>query len=159
MPDPLLGWDLMQQLKVLSSMRDEVAGFVPSRFESNAYRGRYKHPRARKIWIKSRPLQGIRSRKTSDIYNSQSWLHWALEVGPWTIEVHVAGKSSSRLEVRRTHHSECHDEWEEEADRVCVGETTMSDQYVEIIREYHCPKRHENIVPNSLHRPACSSDC
>ena len=57
-------------------------------------------------------------------------LHWALEVGPWTIEVAVQGKMSSKMTIRLRHHTQCTSDWDHEVDRVCVGESGMSDDEI-----------------------------
>ena len=139
MSEALLLWDAFHQLDVVALIEGDIAKSVPSRRTSPIYRRQYKHPRSRKVWIKARPLEGLPNKDdvTSKFYSNKSWLHWALEAGPWTIEVALEGKKLSQMTVRRTHHSASHDEWENEVDRVCVGETTMSDEHIDVVREYN----------------------
>lgn len=136
MTEAILMWDVFHQLDVVALVEGDIANSVPSRRTGPIYRRKHKHPRSRKVWIKARPLEGVVNGDdiNLDFYSSKTWLHWALEVGPWTIEVALEGKKLSQMTVRRTHHSLCHDGWEDEVDRVCVGETTMSDEHVDAVR-------------------------
>ena len=138
MAEAILVWDVFHQLDVVALVEGDIANSVPLRRTSPMYRHQYKHSRSRKVWIKARPLEGLPKGNdtSSDLYSNKSWLHWALEAGPWTIEVVLEGKKLSQMTVRRTHHSACHDEWEDEVDRVCVGETTMSDEHIDVVRKY-----------------------
>ena len=49
-----------------------------------------------------------------DMHSRLKWLHWALKIGPWTIEVVLDAKLSSEMRIRRIHHSECDAIWEDE---------------------------------------------
>jgi len=87
-------------------------------------RRRRRSPRrCRKARIKARPLSNLPKtvkdrEKFADLYSELRWLHWALEVGPWTLELAREGKGSSKMTVRRVHHSLCDADWESEVDRV-----------------------------------------
>ncbi|KAL9612264.1 MAG: hypothetical protein Q9167_003132 [Letrouitia subvulpina] len=139
MSPPLLLWDVYRQLDVVAKIEGDIAKSVPLRASGRAYRPKYKHPRSRKLWIKSRSLEGLpqfhNDTTLSNFYRNTSWRHWALEVGPWTIEVALEGKMLSRMTVRLTHHTLCHDAWENEESRVCVGETTMNDEHIDLVRQ------------------------
>ena len=99
--------------------------------------------KSRKVYIKTRPLEGLPKgngaddgKMFADLYSRYRWLHWGLEVGPWTMDVAIEGKKSSQMTVRSRHHSQCHD-WEDEVDRMRIGRTSMTDYELDEIRMYH----------------------
>ena len=140
MSPPLLLWDAYRQVDVVAKIEGDIAESVPLRASSRVYKAKHRHPRSRKLWIKSRSLEGLPQahgdNPFSKFYENTSWWHWALEVGPWTLEVALEGKMHSRMTVRQTHNTLCHDAWETEESRVCVGETTMNDEHIDIVREF-----------------------
>ena len=95
--------------------------------------------RPRNVYIKARPVgiipKVLRTEALHIIYSRLRWLHWALEVGPWTIEVAVDSKMSNRMTIRHLHHSQCDAEWEDEVDRICVGQSTLLDKEIKDICE------------------------
>ena len=97
-------------------------------------------PKSRKVYIKTRPLEGLpkgngadNGKIFGDLYSRYRWLHWGLEVGPWTMEVAIEGKTSSQMTVRSRHESLCHD-WDDEVDRMRIGRSSMKDDELEEIR-------------------------
>ena len=122
--------------------------------------------RPRKVWVKARPLGNVPSGGSDRskvlqliLINTISvhfrWMHWALEVGSWTYEVALDGKASSRMIVRRVHRAQHGHEWDNEIQRVCVGETSMTDEEVEECREYptSCSTWNQFLKPFNSNRP------
>lgn len=111
---------------------------------------RSSQKRQRAIYIKMRPVLGIDLAEVASRFELESsqlaqgiteagLLHWALEVGPWTIEL---GKSRRRKEVemRVTHVQHWDSSWETELERRCVGTTMLLDEQImrpgKLLREH-----------------------
>ena len=96
---------------------------------------RIEPQRPRNVYIKSRPLsalpKGLHIPELHDLIIRQRWLHWALEYGPWTIELALESKRLFEIKIRRIHHSECDMDWEDEVDRLCVGQSTLRDSEID----------------------------
>jgi len=87
--------------------------------------------------------------KVADLYSELRWLHWALEVGPWTLELAMEAKGSSKMIVRRVHHSLCDEDWESEVDRVQIGDTRMRDEEIDEVGMslcFHCRFPYVDVV-------------
>ena len=90
--------------------------------------------RPRDVYIKAQPVKilpkELRTEAFRTVCSRFKWLHWALEVGPWTIEVTRESKMSDQISIRLLHHSECDKDWEDELDRTHVGQSTLRDEEI-----------------------------
>lgn len=106
--------------------------------KSSTERSEREPPRSRRVWIKTRELEGMPSidkNPPEGTYRHWRFMHWALEVGPWTVEVALQGKKSSAMAISIRHHSQCTQDWDQEVDRICVGKSTMSDKKIFDVRK------------------------
>ena len=101
--------------------------------------------RRRRVWVKFRPLGIVSENNTmadrqllADWSHRMNWVHWGLEVGSWTLEIAIAGKRAQRATWQRRHFSQLGSDWDNEIDRICVGETTLPHCEIKQIRQLEC---------------------